>query len=427
MTPGTGRPSLLTETLAGITTFVTMAYIVVVNPRILGAEGTHMPVSGVMTATVLLAASMTLLMGLYARLPYAVAPGMGINAFFAYGLVIGRGIPWPVALGLVFWAGVAFVAVSATGLRVGIARAIPPNLRIAMGAAIGLFLSFIGLKGAGVVVADPVTFVKLGRLDLRALLAIAGIFGATALARRKSPFAFFGTIAAITAISVPLGLAEVPKKVFAAPDFSLVLRLDVLGALKPALVPAIVSILVTDLFDSLSTFVGVSRAANLTHEDGEPIRLKEGLLVDAVATLTAGLLGTSSGTAFIESAAGVEVGGRTGRTSVVTAACFVPCLFLAPLAEIVPAHATAPVLVVVGAMMFRSVTALDVGKLEDALPAFLTIVLVPLTFSITQGILWGLVAHGVLYALSGRAREVRPATWGLASAAAVLLFVERFA
>lgn len=419
------EPSLRTEIVAGITTFFTMAYIVILNPAILAAEGTGMPFGAVMTATVLLAASMTLAMGLYAKLPYAVAPGMGINAIFAFGLVIGKKIPWPTALGIVFWAGVLFVVVSATNLRVGIARSIPKNIRNATAVGIGVFLAFIGLKGAGVIAADPLTFVRPGRLDWRSVLAVAGIFLAAALLRRKSPFAFLATIASITLVSLPLGLAKMPAHVFAIPDITLLGKLDVMGALKLSLAPAIVAILFTDLFDSLSTFIGVSQAAKLVDEDGEPLRLREGLLVDAFATLGAAILGTSSGTAFIESTAGVEVGGRTGRTSVVTALCFLPCLVIGPLAEIVPPHATAPVLVVVGALMFRTVKTLDVESLEDAVPAYLTILLIPLTFSITQGILWGFIAHCVSYALAGRSSEVKPGTWGLAMTSIGLLALER--
>ena len=420
------QPPLRTEIVAGITTFFTMAYIVILNPAILAAEGTGMPFAPVMTATVLLAASMTLMMGLYAKLPYAVAPGMGINAIFAFGLVIGKKIPWPVALGIVFWAGVLFVVVSATNLRVGIARAIPKNIRNATAVGIGVFLSFIGLKGAGVIAADPLTFVRPGRLDLRSVLAVFGIFFAAALLRRKSPFAFLATIAVITLVSLPLGLAKMPAHVFAIPDITLLGKLDVMGALKLSLAPAIVAILFTDLFDSLSTFIGVSQAAKLVDKDGEPLRLKEGLLVDAFATLGAALLGTSSGTAFIESTAGVEVGGRTGRTSVVTALCFLPCLVIGPLVEVVPPHATAPVLVVVGALMFRNVKTLALESLEDAVPAFLTVLLIPLTFSITQGILWGFIAHCVSYALAGRTAEVRPGTWGLGAVSVGLLLLERF-
>jgi AGZA family xanthine/uracil permease-like MFS transporter len=418
-------PALRTEIVAGVTTFLTMAYVVVVNPAILATEGTGLSFPAVMTATVVLTVAMTLLMGLYARLPFGVAPGMGINAFFTFGIILGQKVPWPTALGIVFWAGVIFVAVSVTGLRVAIVRAIPKNLRHAIAVGIGLFLTFIGLKGAGLVVAHPVTFVTIGKLDAKVGLALIGVAIAAVLHRRKSPLAFLVAIGTVTLASLALGLSPPPKSLVSAPDFSLTFKLDLVGALRPALWPAMLGILLTDLFDSLSTFVAVSQAAGLVDEEGEPVRVREGLLVDALATLGAGLLGTSSGTAYIESAAGVEAGGRTGRTSVVTALCFAPLLFVGPLVAIVPPWATAPVLIVVGALMFRAVTKLDLANLEDALPAFLAVVLIPLTFSITQGILWAFLAHVVLYVLAGRRTEVARGTWALAAIAATLIVVER--
>lgn len=413
------------EALAGLTTFFTMAYIVVVNPAILSAPGTGMPFSGVLTATVLLSFLMTLMMGAYARLPFAVAPGMGINAFFTYSLVLGMGVPWPAALGVVFWAGVLFVVISVTPLRVKLAEAIPDGLRTGAAAGIGLFLAFIGFKNAGVIVADPATMVRLGTLDRKAFLALAGGALTIALMRRKSPFAFLAGIFGVTSAAWGMGLIAVPAALLAPPDFSSVfLKLDVLGALKLSLLPAIVSLLFTDLFDSISTFVGVAHATGLVDEKGKPLRLKEGLVVDAFATLGAGLAGTSSGTAYIESAAGIEMGGRTGWTAFFCALAFLPCFFLAPVAGMVPAYATAPVLVIVGALMFRSVARIDFSRIEDAVPAFLTIALIPLTFSITQGILWGFVSHAALYALCGRRREVSAGTWATAALSAGLLLLD---
>lgn len=400
-----------------------MAYIVVVNPAILSA-GAGMPFSGVMTATVLLAASMTALMGWFADLPFAVAPGMGLNAFFAYSICASRGVPWQEALGIVFWAGVLFVALSATPLRARVAEGIPPNLRTASAAGIGLFLTFIGLKNGGFVVADPATFVRLGPLGKAPLLALLGLAVGARLMHKKSPFAFLACMGAATLGGWLLGLVRPPLVWTARPDFSLVFKLSPLASLKPALWGATISILFTDLFDSISTFVGVSQATGLVDERGRPKNLQEGLMVDALATMFAGLLGTSSGTAYIESAAGIEVGGRTGVSSLVTAALFLPCLFLAPVAALVPGFATAPVLILVGALMFRSASALDLTRFEDALPAFLTIALIPLTFSITQGLLWGFVAHAGMYALAGRRREVAPMSWALAALSAGLLALE---
>ena len=422
------KPNLRTEAVAGVTTFFTMAYIVVVNPSILSTEGTGMPFSGVLTATVLVCFVMTLLMGVYARLPFAVAPGMGLNAFFAFTIILGRRVPWPVALGAVFWAGVLFLLVSLTPVRESIARAIPRQLRLATAAGIGVFLTFIGLKNAGFIAADPVTFVKLGRLDYPALLMLLGLAVTVLLLKWKSPFAFLAGIFVVTLIAWGRGMVQTPPSLFSAPDFrSVFFKLDILGALKWSLLPAVVTILFTDLFDSISTFIGVSQAAGMLDEEGQPRRLREGLIVDAWATLGAGLAGSSSGTAYIESVAGINTGGRTGLTSVFTALCFLPCLFVAPLAGMVPPYATAAVLVLVGVFMFSGVAGLDFTRMEDALPAFLTIILIPLTFSITQGILWGFITHAGLYTLAGRGREVGAVMHALALVSVGLLLLERFA
>ena len=412
------------DIVGGVTTFLTMSYIVVVNPAILSTSGTGMPFTGVLTATVFVACTMTLMMGLYARLPFAVAPGMGLNAFFAYTIILQDKVAWQTALGMVFWAGVLFLLISTTPLRERIATAIPASLRFATAAGIGLLLTFIGLRNAGLIEPDPSTMVRLGVLDSRAALLLGGLVIAVVLMRRGSPLAFLTAIFAVTAIAWALGLATLPDRILSFPDFSSVtLKLDIYGALRPSLLAAIVSILFTDLFDSLSTFIGVATAAGLTEPDGRPLNLRRGLIVDAFATFVAGLAGTSSGTAYVESIAGIRMGGRTGMTSVVTALCFLPCFFIAPLAAAVPAYATAPVLVLVGVAMFQMVAQIDFSAIEDALPAFVTLVLIPLTFSITQGILCGFILHALLYACVGRAREVSVALWLLAALSAVLLFL----
>jgi len=418
------RPKPATEAIAGLTTFFTMAYIVVVNPAILATEGTGMPFSGVLTATVVVCFVMTLLMGLYARLPFAVAPGMGLNAFFAYTLVLGQGIPWPTALGIVFWAGVVFLVISATPLREMIARAIPRELRAAAAAGIGLFLTFIGLQHAGFVTSHPVTMVTIGPLDHRAVLTVVAVLVTAVLLKRGNPLAFLAGIFTATAAAWVMGWVDRPAALFSPPDFSLFLQFDPWGAISLALLPAIVALLFTDLFDSLSTFIGVSQASGLVDRDGQPIRLRQGLIVDALATLGAGLAGTSSGTAYIESIAGIRSGGRTGLTAVVTACMFLPCLFVAPLAASVPEFATAGVLILVGAAMFQPVVRVDFTSVEEGLPAFATIVLIPLTFSITQGILWGFILHVLLYVVAGRRREVHPVMAVLAAASIGLLLLE---
>jgi AGZA family xanthine/uracil permease-like MFS transporter len=419
-----GDRALYADVVGGITTFFTMAYIVVVNPAILSTPGTGMSFSGALTATVLIASSMTLLMGLYARLPFAVAPGMGLNAFFAFTIVLQQKVPWQTALGMVFWAGVLFLLVSATPLRERIALAIPEALRAAAAAGIGLLLTFIGLRNAGLIVGDQATLVRMGTLDHRAAFLLLGILIAAALIRRHNPLAFLAAIFSVTALAWAMGYAKPPDALVSAPDFSSAfLKLDIRGALKLALLPAIVAILFTDLFDSLSTFIGVASAAGLTDPEGRPINLRRGLIVDAVATLTSGLAGTSPGTAYVESIAGIRMGARSGIASVVTALCFVPCFFLAPLAAAVPGYATAAVLVLVGVSMFQPVAKIDFTSLEDALPAFVTVVLIPLTLSITQGILWGFLLHALLYAVAGRWREVGPTLWVLSALSAALLLL----
>ena len=421
------KSNMRTEAIAGITTFFTMVYIVIVNSQILSADGkTGMAFSGVLTATVLVCFTMTMLMGLYAKLPFAVAPGMGINAFFTYTIILGKGVPWPTALGIIFWAGVIFLLISATPIRELIAKAIPAELRIAAAAGIGIFLTFIGLKDSGFVVADPATLVKLGSLGKPALLTIFGVAISVFLMSRKSPFAFLAAIVIVTLIAWAIGMVPAPPSLLSLPDFkSVFFKLDIFGAVKLALGPAIVAIMFTDLFDSISTFIGVSHAADLLDEHGHPRNLRQGLIVDSFATLGAGLAGSSSGTAYIESIAGISMGGRTGLTSVFTALCFLPCFFIAPLAGMVPAYATAAVLILVGAAMFRSIGQISFSKIEEGVPAFLTLILIPLTFSITQGILWGFISHVGLYLMAGRRKDIHPVMYALAVVSVGLLLLER--
>ena len=268
------EPTIRTEAIAGVTTFFTMAYIIVVNPSILSTAGTGMAFSGVLTATVLVCFTTTLFMGLYAKLQFAVAPGMGINAFFTFTIILTQKVWWQTALGIIFWAGVLFLLISITPVRETIAKAIPTELRLGTAAGIGIFLTFIGLKNAGLVAADPVTFVKLGTLGLPALLTILATGISIWLLARKSAFAFLAGIVFATLLGWAFGLVKVPDRFFSAPDFHTVfLKLDILGALKLSLLPAIIGILFTDLFDSISTFIGVAHAANLLDEQGHPKNL----------------------------------------------------------------------------------------------------------------------------------------------------------
>jgi AGZA family xanthine/uracil permease-like MFS transporter len=314
----------------------------------------------------------------------------------------------------------------ADSIRETIAKAIPSELRIATAAGIGIFLTFIGLKNAGLIAADPVTFVKLGTLGLPTLLTVLATAVSVWLLTRKKRARLSGWNFLRHVSRLDIRTRESPVEFFSAPDFkSVFLKLDIFGAVKLSLLPAIIAILFTDLFDSISTFIGVAHASNLLDENGDPRNLKQGLVVDSFATLGAGLAGTSSGTAYIESVAGISMGGRTGLTSVFTALCFLPCFFLAPLAGMVPAYATASVLILVGASMFRSVNQISFSKIEEGLPAFLTIILIPLTFSITQGILWGFISHVGMYLLVGRRRDIHPVMYVLALISIGLLVLER--
>src|SRR3954469_2281296 len=270
-----GARALYADVVGGVTTFFTMAYIVIVNPAILSTAGTGMPFSGALTATVLIAGSMTLLMGLYARLPFAVAPGMGLNAFFAFTIVLQNKVPWQTALGMVFWAGVLFLLVSVTPIREQIALAIPVSLRKAAAAGIGVLLTFIGLRNAGLIVGDTATLVRMGALDHRAAFLLLGIVIAAALMRRNNPLAFLAAIFVVRSAAWLMGYAKSPERLVSTPDFSsALLALDIRGALKLAVLPTIVAILFTDLFDSLSTFIGVANAAGLTDADGRPSHLR---------------------------------------------------------------------------------------------------------------------------------------------------------
>lgn len=412
-------PATRTEILAGVSTFLATMYIIVVNPAILSQAG--LPFSGVLTATVLLAVGCSLMMGLYARNPMVVAPGMGLNAFFTFTAVKGMGIRPEVALGAVFWAGILFLILSVFNVRSTIVKIIPQPLRYAVSAGIGLFITLIGFENARFIVANPATLISVASLKDPIILAfIFGLLLTAVLVVRDFPGAIIIGIIVTTLIAWPIGrwwgdasAINFGQKtlvnfqgILAAPDFSLIGKLDLINSLQWSLWPVIFAFVFTDLFDSLSTFVGVAEAANLYDEDGSPRHLNRSLTVDAVATTLAGLLGTSPGTAYIESAVGIAQGGRTGLTAIVAGALFLPFLFLSPLLSIIPAIATAPALVLVGAFMMKPVTRINWGQLDDALPAFLALVLIPFSYSITQGIIWGFLTWTVVKLAVGKSREV---------------------
>jgi AGZA family xanthine/uracil permease-like MFS transporter len=405
------QTSRSTEILAGVSSFLATSYIIVVNPAILSQTG--MPFSGVLTATVLVSFFSTLMMGLYARNPVLVAPGMGLNAFFTFTAVTALKIPWPVALGAVFWSGIFFLVLTLFNIRLLILRAIPQPLRYAIAGGIGLFITLIGLVNAGFIVHNPGTLIGIGSLSPAVITFLAGLFFTALLIARGVRGAILYGIVFTTLCAWPLGRwwgGGVPLVTahgwWAPPDFSLLFRLDLVNSLKWAVVPVIFSFIFTDLFDSLSTLVGLAEAAQLLDENGEPRNVRRALFTDAVSTTIAGVLGSSPGTAYIESAVGIEAGGRTGFTAVVAAFLFLPFLFLSPLLSTVPAIATAPALVLVGVFMLRPVSRIQWKMPDEAIPAFLALVLIPFTYSITQGIIWGFFSWTLIKAGVGKFKEI---------------------
>lgn len=411
-----------TEILAGVTTFMTMAYIMFVNPAILADAG--MDKGAVFVATCLAAAVGSALMGLLANYPVALAPGMGLNAYFTYGVVKGLGHTWETALGAVFLSGILFLIVSATPLREWVVNAIPKSLKLAIAAGIGLFLAIIGLKEAGIIAAHPVTLVTIGNLKSpETVLAVAGFILIAALDARKVPGAILvgvlavAVVAMLTGHSHFAGIASLPPSI--AP---VLLKLDIAKALEIGLVAIVFTFFFVDVFDNTGTLLAVAHKAGLANPDGTLPRARRALVADSAAAMIGAAIGTSTTTSYIESAAGVNAGGRTGLTAVTVAALFLLALFLSPLAASIPAHATAPALVYVACLMMSAVADIDYTDTTEYVPAVVTIAAMPLTFSIAHGIAFGFIAHAGIKLLSGRAHELSPAVAILS-----LLFVAKFA
>ena len=403
-----------TEILAGLTTFIAMAYIVVVNPSILKDAG--MPFAGVVAATCLSAAFGCLLMGIYARYPISLAPGMGLNAYFTYTVVKGMGVPWETALGAVFLSGVTFLLLTLLGVRQWIVAAIPRELYAAVGAGIGLFIAFIGLRNAGIVVANPATFVSMGNISSPATaLALLGVVIIAALQAWRVRAAILLGMMITTGLGAMLGMMHWQPQTYAWPEMtSTMLRLDIAAAVKIGLLEIVFVFLFVDLFDNLGTLVAVSQKAGLIGADGQIPRLNRILVSDASATIVGSLAGTTTVVSYIESAAGVAAGGRSGVVAVVTGLMFLVALFIAPLIGAVPAAATAPALIVVGALMISAIGDIDWEDPLVAVPAFLTLITIPLTFSIANGLAFGIISHVLLKLAAGQGRRVPVAAYTLA-------------
>ena len=409
------------ELLAGLTTFMTMAYVVVVNPRILSEAG--MPIEGVLFATCISAALSTLLMGLWANYPIALAPGMSLNAYFTYSIVIGRGIPWQTVLGVVFLSGVVFFVLTLTNVREQIVNGIPDCLKQGTAAGIGLFIAFIGLRNAGVIVANDATLVGLGKVsDPQVLLAGLGVVVMAILLARRVDSAILIGIAAITIIGIPLGVSHWPHQLFSWPHpAGTLFKLDLRSAFKLGLGELVFIFFFVDLFDNVGTLVAVCEEGGFLREGKLP-RASRALLADAFGTMAGALTGTSTVTSYIESAAGVAAGARTGLGNLLIAGLFLAAMFCAPIVAAIPSYATAPALILVGALMCGAVARVKWDDFTEAAPAFLTLICTPLTFSIASGLSLGLLSFTFIKLFSGRRKDISPLIWVLSA-----LFLLRYA
>ncbi|MCA4779596.1 NCS2 family permease [Acinetobacter towneri] len=408
------KTTFRTEILAGVTTFLTMCYIIIVNPMILSETG--MDHGAVFVATCLAAAIGCLVMGIVANYPIALAPGMGLNAYFTYSVCLGMGVSWQTALAAVFVSGIIFIAISMFKIREAIVNAIPMSLKLAIGGGIGLFLALIALKNAGVIVDNPATLVGLGDLKQpTVLLALLGFLMVVVMHHFKVRGAIIISILVLTAISTALGLSEFKGVVGEIPSLApTFMQMDFEGLFTASLIGVIFVFFLVDLFDSTGTLVGVSHRAGLL-QDGKLPRLKKALFADSSAIVAGAALGTSSTTPYIESSAGVAAGGRTGLTAVIVGLLFIACLFLAPLAQSVPGFATAPALLFVGVLMIQGIVHIDWDDITEAVPAFLTVVFMPFTYSIADGIAMGFISYALIKLLTGKAKSVPYMVWIIAA------------
>jgi adenine/guanine/hypoxanthine permease len=412
-----------TEIIAGITTFMTMAYILAVNPDILSATG--MDKNALFTATALSACIATLVMAFVARLPFALAPGMGLNAFFAYTVVLGMGYSWHIALTAVFIEGFIFLILTIFNIRELIVKAIPISLKHAVSAGIGLFIAFIGLQNAGVIVSDEATLVKLGDMSTYSvLLALGGIVLTAVLLSMKVKGALLIGIFIVTIAGIPLGVTYLPEGHLAGLPPSpgpIFFKFDFSRILTPDMLIVLFTFLFVDMFDTVGTLVGVSSKAGMLDSAGQVPRVKQALFADSIGTIAGAILGTSTVTTYVESASGVAEGGKTGLTSLATAFLFLVALFFAPIFTMVPPAATAAALVLVGFFMMSPILKIDFDDYTEAIPAFITIIIMPLTYSIAEGIVFGMLTYVILKILTGKFKDLSPVMLVLA-----VLFVLKF-
>ena len=405
--------SLRQEFLAGFTTFITMAYIIFVNPQMMAASGMDLGASFV--GTCIAAAIACFAMGFYSNWPVGLAPGMGLNAFFTYTVVGEMGYSWEIALGAVFLAGILFVIISVTPLRQWMLNSIPMNLRIAMGAGVGLFVGFIGLKTGGIIVQNEATFLSLGNFkNIETLLAVLGFLLILILSIRQVVGAIVIGVLTVTISGLFLGLIEFNGIVASPPDLQpILLKLDIWGAFDVAMISVIISFLFVNLFDTAGTLLGVASRANLIQDSGKILNLDKALKADSSASVAGSLFGCSPVTSYVESSAGVEAGGRTGLTAVTVGLFFLIAIFFSPIASMVPSYATAGALIYVAILMLSGMERLDWSDNSELLPALIMIIMIPLTFSIANGIAIGFIAYVVLKLAAQKASEISMGAWFL--------------
>jgi len=418
--------SVRKEIIGGITTFLTMAYIIFLHPNMLAETG--MDKQALIAVTCLASFTGTFIVAVWANVPFALAPGLGLNSFFTYSLVLGMGLDWQTALGVVFISGILFLLLTFLGFRERLADAIPECLRLAVPAGIGLLIAFIGFQNMGLVIKGENTFLKMGTLTDTVLLSLAGLLLIVFLEIRRIKGSILLGILFIMVMSLFLGNIIPPETYFSAPPSiePLIFRLDIEKAFSLGLVGAIFSFLYVDLFDSLGTIIGCAYEANMVDKEGKIIKLNKILSSDALATVLGSLLGTSTITTYVESASGIAAGARTGLASIVTALLFLLALFFAPVIGIVPNYATAPALIIVGLYMFKNIIQIHFLKLSDGVPAFLTILLMPFTSSISTGLAFGFLSYVILQSLTGNIRKISIILWVIAILSAVNLIIDLF-
>ena len=415
--------SVKQEVIGGLTTFMTMSYIIFVNPSIMADTG--MDKGALITITCLSAAIGSLIAAFWANAPLGLAPGMGLNAFFTYTLVIGKGIPWETALGVVFISGLFFLVMSIGGIRERIAQAIPVELKIASTAGIGLFIAFIGLKSMGLIVANPATFVSLGKFTPTVVLGVIGIMVSALLELRKVKGGMLIGMITTTVLGMIIGIVELPTQIISMPPSiaPIAFKLDIVGAFKFALIGPIFSFMFVDLFDSLGTLIACAKEMGMEDEDGNILSLGRMIHTDVASTIVGSLLGSSTVTTLSETTAGIAAGARTGLASVVIGGMFLLSLLFTPIVGIVPAYATAPALIIVGIYMFKNLKELDLHDFKTALPVFATVIMMPLTYSISTGLSFGFLSFIVVHVGTGEYNKVSPVLWAIGGLSLLSLIV----